>query len=163
MNVISPIKVMEKNGTTIKKYLVRSDPFKKIGCEDIKCSICTNDNPSKINCKTRECVYENTCENVRSCAGVYYGETCDAIRNRYGEHIDDYKHKRKESAFLKHCYDKHNGEVKKLNVKIIGTCTFDPMLRQCLEAVMIRENKPEMNCRSEWGNSNILRGHLNIA
>ena len=51
----------------------------------------------------------------------------------------------------KHSLDKHNGEIKTFKVKKIGVCPGDPLLRQCMEAVNIRDTKPEMNAREEWG------------
>ena len=153
-----PIKVIQKCGISIKKTLSRSNPFRENKCKDDKCSICTAD--SNIYCKKRECVYENTCEDVNTCNGAYIGESSETIRKRYTQHLYDYSKRRKCSSFLTHCIDYHNGDKKNLNVNVIRSCTGDPMLRQCMEAVLIREMEPKMNSRAEWGNSNAARGNL---
>ena len=40
----------------------------------------------------------------------------------------------------------------KTAMKVQGVCQGDPLLRQCMEAVLIRNTKPCMNGREEWGN-----------
>ena len=39
-----------------------------------------------------------------------------------------------------------------VKVTILGKCPNDPVLRQCMESVAIRDTNPEMNLREEWGN-----------
>ena len=51
----------------------------------------------------------------------------------------------------KHEEEKHNGEHVEFKVKILGSCPGDPLLRQCMEAVIIKEENPSMNGRAEWG------------
>ena len=53
----------------------------------------------------------------------------------------------------KHAIEKHNGEKVTFQVKIRKTCSGDPLLRQCMESVLIRNLKPEMNSREEWGST----------
>ena len=36
---------------------------------------------------------------------------------------------------------------------MLGVCPGDVLLRQCMEAFVIRDTKPEMNGIEEWGNS----------
>jgi DNA mismatch repair ATPase MutL len=45
----------------------------------------------------------------------------------------------------------HNGAKVEFKVKILGTCVGDALLRQCMEAVAIRDDRPTMNKREEWG------------
>ena len=53
----------------------------------------------------------------------------------------------------KHIEEHHNGEQVEFKVKILGSCPGDAMLRQCMEAVIIRDKNPSMNSRAEWGTS----------
>ena len=39
-------------------------------------------------------------------------------------------------------------------VKILGSCPGDALLRQCMEAVSIRQECPSLNGRAEWGAGN---------
>ena len=51
----------------------------------------------------------------------------------------------------KHEEEKHEGEHVEFKVRILGSCPGDALLRQCMEAVVIRDKKPSMNGRAEWG------------
>ena len=51
--------------------------------------------------------------------------------------------------------DCHNGEKKDINFRIIAHCPNDALLRQVTEAVYIKELKPSMNKKEEFGNSGI--------
>ena len=51
-----------------------------------------------------------------------------------------------------HATEEHNGHRVNYKVKLLGTCPGDALLRQCMEAVAIRDEKPTMNGREEWGN-----------
>ena len=144
-----PIEVVEKSGRTIKQHLVRSDPFKETKCSDENCPICIQD--TGINCKTRGTVYYHECEDYENCNGAYVGETSDSLKERTCEHKQKCGQKLKESAHYKHNATKHNGREKNIRIKILGRCQNDPMLRQCMEAALIKDIKPEMNIREEWG------------
>ena len=151
-----PIKVFEKTGDTIQNLLVKSDPLKNKKCHDEKCSVCTT-NQNNINCKAREVVYENICEHYPTCKGTYIGETSNPIKERFREHLNDYRLRPEKSAMAKHAIEKHNGEKVTFQVKIRKTCSGDPLLRQCMESVLIRNLKPEMNSREEWGSTDNKR------
>ena len=145
-----PIKVIQKSGKSIKQHLVKSNPFKDTKCTDEECPICMSNNGT--NCKTREVVYRHECADYENCEGKYIGETSDSIKERTVEHIKSCELKRKESAHYKHNMDKHNGEIRPFEVRVIAKCQNDPMLRQCIEALMIKDENPNMNFREEWGN-----------
>ena len=147
-----PIKVLEKTGDSIRNLLVRSNPFKSKNCNDEKCTICLF-HENKINCKTRDVIYENYCEHQATCKGYYIGETAGPIKERFREHHDDYRLRPQKSAMATHSNEKHNGENVNFHVKIRGVCPGDPLLRQCMESVIIRDDKPEMNGREEWGSA----------
>ena len=143
-----PINV--KRGKSVKEELVKSDPFKCDRCSDENCPICVLD--SGINCKTRDVVYQHKCSEFETCNGMYIGETSSSIKERTHEHIQNCKYKSKNSAHFGHNTAKHNGVEQKLEIKIIRRCQNDPMLRQCMEALVIKDLDPEINRCQEWGN-----------
>ena len=51
-----------------------------------------------------------------------------------------------------HSVEKHCGEEVGVKVKVQDVCQGDQLLSQCMEAVFIRDTKPCMNGREEWGN-----------
>ena len=83
------VKVVEKSGISMKKALVKSNPFKNNNCERDSCGICeTHD----INCKTREVVYRISCNGSTAdgnlCHGIFYeGETSRSVGERFNEHM----------------------------------------------------------------------------
>ncbi len=152
-----PIKVIEKSGKTIKSHLMKSDPFKNKECEDETCPVCSGDN--RINCKTRDVVYELKC---KTCSENYVGETSDSIKERTSEHLYACRMRSKDSVFYKHFSQKHNGNENELQIEILGRCSGDAMLRQCMESVAIRDKEPSLNSREEWGGRNVTHGRRRI-
>jgi len=148
------IKVKERSGTSIKRQLSKSDPFKVKSCAAESCNICTtntnNINTTTINCKTRDVVYEITCE----CGDQYVGETSRSISERYTEHITSMKRKEKQSVLHRHIVEKQHDINTNFKLKVLATCPRDAMLRQVTEAVYINERKPAINAKEEWGNKN---------
>ena len=118
-----PIKVMEKTGDSIKKLLTKSNPFKEKNCNDPICAVCLSD--CRINCRTKDVVYENYCEHHEKCNGKYTGETADAIKERFQEHLDDYRLRPEKSSMHAHSAENHNGKKIDFKVKILGVCTGD--------------------------------------
>ena len=144
-----PIKTMEKTGDSIKKLLTKSNPFKTGNCDDPTCPVCLRE--CGINCRSSDVVYENYCIHHETCGGKYDGETADVIKGRFEEHLDDARLRPEISHMRKHEEEKHNGERVDFKVKILGSCPGDALLRQCMEAVVIRDENPSMNGRAEWG------------
>ncbi len=144
-----PIKVMEKTGDSIKTLLTKSNPFKTGNCDDLNCPVCARE--CGINCRSSDVVYENYCIHHETCGGRYDGETADIIKGRFREHLDDARLRPESSHMVKHQEEKHNGEHIDFKVKILGSCPGDALLRQCMEAVVIRDENPSMNERAEWG------------
>ena len=73
------IRVVEKAGTSVKRSVVKSNPFGKQMCE---CEICKRDSTSKLNCKQRGVVYEIKCQGSSGnecCKSTYIGETSRRI------------------------------------------------------------------------------------
>ena len=153
------IKVVEKTGATVKKSLVKSDPFKVNSCTLSTCQVCALGNG--INCKTREVVYRIACtgtnKNNEQCTKIEYeGETARSISERFGEHTYYLSHQneriRKKSILYEHIKKEHDSEVPSVKLEILARCPGDPSLRQAIEAVCIRENKPVLNGKEEWTN-----------
>ena len=75
------IKVVERSGKHLKRYLTRLDPFKPLNCESEEGRLCKT-NPI-LNCKTRNVIYEIKC----TCGENYIGETARNLGERCNEHI----------------------------------------------------------------------------
>ena len=150
------VKVVERTARTIKRSLVRSNPFKQKGCQRLSCNVCKLG--TQLNCKSREVVYKISCgEKNNECKGVdYIGETSRSVSERFDEHLkvmnSECKETRKKSFLHDHVEKIHNGIPPPLNVEILASCTGDPSMRQALEAVLIRKNDPVLNRKQEWTN-----------
>ena len=153
------VKVVEKTGTTIKRSLVKSNPFAEYNCRKSSCQVCKLD--CKFSCKTRETVYRITCCGTdidgQECQGVVYeGETSRSIAERFGEHMatltSNSDTTRKKSVLYEHVRDRHGNVNPDVKLELVARTQSDPTLRQALEAVMIRENNPLLNTKEEWSN-----------
>ena len=155
------VKVIERTGVSITKTLVKSDPFKENGCHQMSCKVCSLG--SGINCKTREVVYKIGCEGINKnntrCIDIikYEGETSRSMEERYGEHDYLYNHQnnelRKKSVFYDHVMEEHNGINPPLKLEILARCPGDAALRQAIESIRIREEKPVLNGKEECVNN----------
>lgn len=74
------LKVIEKTGTSVKKNLVKSNPFKKTGCEK-GCIICRKGK----DCKARGVHYRISCETGGCEEARYEGETSRSTGERFPE------------------------------------------------------------------------------
>ena len=153
------IKVIEKAGKSLKRCLCRSDPFRFLSCDNEKCHLCKIG--SNVNCKSRELVYEMKCQGCQNEKGMYIGETARSIGERVNEHITGYENKSKNSVFHRHVVDEHQGIPQEIEIKVLASCRNDAMLRQVTEAVCIKELKPMINMKEEWGNTNNIRERRN--
>ena len=145
------VKVVEKTGKSIKSNLVKSNPFKKIGCEK-GCTICR----MGVDCKARGVHYRISCEDTECGDAQYEGETSRSTGERFPEHLrligDKRERFRQKSAFYEHAWERHGGSIPPLKFEIIGKYPDDPGMRQATEAVSIRLNNPSMNGKREWTN-----------
>ena len=145
------VKVIEKTGRSIKSNIVKSNPFKKIGCAK-KCPVCEKG----IDCKARGVHYRIRCGETGCEDAQYEGETARSTGERFPEHLrligDKREQWRQKSAFYEHAWERHEGAIPPLEFEIIGKYPGDPGLRQAMEAVSIRVNKPRMNGKREWTN-----------
>ena len=145
------VKVIEKTGSSVKKNLVKSNPFKKTGCEK-GCVICRKG----VDCKARGVHYRISCETEGCEEARYEGETSRSTGERFPEHlrlIEDRREQfRQKSAFYDHAWEKHGGSIPPLRFEILGKYPDDPGMRQATEAVSIRLNRPSLNGKREWTN-----------
>ena len=148
------IKVVERSGRSIKKTLVKSNPFKEKGCGRSSCKLCTLG--MEVDCRARGVHYKIWC-NGSSCTNVdYEGETSRSVEERFGGHMSILQSKNeltRQSSFLyEHIWEVHDGGIPPLKMEILGRYPGDPGLRQATEAVSIRRNKPSLNGKNEWTN-----------
>ena len=47
---------------------------------------------------------------------------------------------------------KREGNIPPVSVEVIAKCPGDPVLRQAIEAVKIREDNPPLNGKEKWTN-----------
>ena len=155
------IKVVERTGNTVKRNLVKSNPFKVKGCQRPSCNLCKTE--AQLNCKAREVVYKISCgESGKECERIeYIGETSRSVAERFDEHCrmmnSTCKATRKKSFIHQHMETVHNGIPPQLDVKILASCAGDPGMRQAIETVMIRREDPVLNRKQEWNNEPRLR------
>ena len=153
------VKVVERSGRTIKAALTKSNPFRRNGCIDPACEVCSLG--TSVHCKTREVLYKISCagvnENQQPCSNVsYIGETSRSIRERFREHHKKMTHQklseRKKSFIYDHANEEHGGNIPPVTLEIIERFTGDAGARQAAEAVCIRDERPKMNGKDEWTN-----------
>ena len=84
------VKVVERSGRSVKRTLVKSNSFKKLGCNTPKCPVCALG--GEIHCKSREDLYRISCIGIDTegnpCVDVNYeGETSRSLGERFGGHM----------------------------------------------------------------------------
>ena len=153
------VKIVERAGATVKKSLVKSNPFAENKCKKASCQVCKLD--CKFSCRTRETVYKITCDGTdvdgQKCEGIVYeGETSRSIAERFNEHMatlnSDSDTTRRKSMMYEHVRARHGNVNPDVKLELIARTQSDPTLRQALEAVLIREDKPVLNTKEEWSN-----------
>ena len=147
------IKVIEKTGNTIKNTLHKTSITEKTECSDEECPICTTSG-KKGRCRKEGITYEIVC---CKCGDKYIGESGRSARARTKEHVSDLKMKRESSVLWRHCREKHDGDIQTFEYSVRDVYGQDATLRQVTEAVDIRREKPAINNKMEWGNTNLPR------
>ena len=150
------VKVVERNTSTIKSTLVKSNPFKQKCCQNPSCSLCGTG--CRVNCKSREVVYKIMCtgDDERCKKAIYVGETSRSVAERFDEHskmlTSNSEGTRAKSFLYDHVQTVHTGDLPSLDVRVLASCPGDPGMRQALEAVIIRKEDPPLNRKQEWTN-----------
>ena len=151
------IAVVEVAGTSLKRMLQRSDPFKERKCEKEKsCMVCSGS--ARGRCREEGVTYKIECE----CGSSYYGETSRNAITRGQEHKSSLHRKDKSSPLVAHCMEEHGGRMKKFDMRVTGSFRNDAMKRQIAESIQIEQTKNGLiNRRDEWRQVNLP--HLRLA
>ena len=155
------IKVVEKSGTTLKRQLQVSNPFRPQQCGRDNCFVCSSGGTG--NCYSEGVTYEIDCEGECNKDDEYRGESGGNGFTRGLKHLDDLRARNvKNSPLWRHCRDVHNGEMQRFKMRITGTFRNDAMLRQITEAVQIDSVEPGrlMNTRTEWNITRVPRAAI---
>ena len=105
-----PVRVVERSGNSVKEMVVRSNPFKRAKC---RCNVCQLGENGNVNCKSRELVYELTCNGMddgKLCDQKYIGETSRSLAERISEHIGDLRERTEKSVLWRHFKEEHGEE-----------------------------------------------------
>ena len=152
------IKVVEKTGTTLKRQLQVSNPFRPQQCGRDDCFVCSYGGSG--NCHSEGITYEIGCEGGCGTNDDYKGESSGNAYTRGGEHLYNLRARNvTNSPLWRHCRDIHGGEMQGFQMRVTGTFRNDAMLRQITEAVQIENVEPNrlMNNRTEWNMTRVPR------
>ena len=120
-------------------------------CKDPNCLVGRTENGG--NCRINAITYQIIC---KDCKDTYSGETSRNGHSRSIEHVTDAEsnneEEREKSVLLRHMKEKHNGDKVDFDMKVIKSYQHDPLARQCAEAVLIKNVKPEkrINNKTEY-------------
>ena len=148
------IKVIERSGSTIRKLLVKSNPWASgTVCGDSDCLLCQT-GEGKQDCGKRNCCYEIFCKICHAAVqrnepgameSVYPGESARSPRERSKNHMAAYRGNQKDSIMFKH-YVEHHGqgaERPEFGMKVLRYHT-SATTRQVHEAVVIWQRSRRM-------------------
>ena len=106
------IKVVEKAGTTLKKVLQKSNPFKQQRCGRENGLVCKQ--AGRGPCNAHGVTHEIECQ---GCEDKYVGETARNAYTRGTEHAGGLENQDEKSALWRHCVEKHGKERRVQNVR----------------------------------------------
>ena len=176
-NVISKltgdrVKVVERGGTSIKKILVKSNPWAGALCGRENCLPCMFGSEENQDCFSKGVVYDMTCticeeeakdrNDLKIPIYRYTGTTSRSLHERGAEHLKAFKDgDNDKSVMLKHSLDKHGGHFVPFKMKVIKK-HFSAFHRLVHEAVRIDRgsrdpNISSLNSKSEFGRGNLPR------
>jgi len=111
------IKVVETTGTTLKRQLQTSNPFKKKLCGRSQCFICTSEGSG--DCNTEGITYKIQCKGNCTSRNVYHGESAENGFTRGQKHMTDLAaHNESNSPLWRHCKEAHGGEMQNFSMSI---------------------------------------------
>ena len=157
------VKVVEDGGKTIKSEFQKSNPRKKIGCEERDCLACINGRGVGGDCRRPNIGYEVKCGEC-AMSVLYIGETSKSMYVRGLGHIRDYQSKRHDSPLWRHALDAHNGRLDVAYSKKLIKCFRDPLTRQCNESVRIQRSDADilLNGKAEWHGPATVRLQIDV-
>ena len=150
------IKVVEQTGTTLKRKLQQSNPFKERVCQRERCMLCRSG--GKGDCTAMGVTYEIACN---ECKCKYVGETSRSAYSRGMEHLQSAETSEERSAMLRHATSRHQAPPN-FKMNITGVFRDDAMLRQITESVNIRNTPSDelLNTKKEWNYVSIPRAAI---
>lgn len=152
------VKVVERAGTSVKKQLQKSYPFKKKKCHD-GCFVCLSNGEG--NCRRSNVNYEIKC--IREgCSFVYKGETARNAYCRGEEHLKGIENEKHDSVLYQHIVECHQSNFNeppchlyKMNVTNCHNTTLD---RLVTEAVKIdKSTAPTLNRKTAFRANSVLK------
>ena len=150
--------MIEVPGTSIKRLVQKSDPFKEDTCKKERtCMVCGSGGEGR--CREYEVTYEVEC---KECGGKYIGETARNAYTRGLEHKTGLNKKDKNSALHEHCMEEHEGRPAEFKMKVTGTYRKDPLKRQISESIRIEETQNLLNRKDEWRQLKLPRAQLRL-
>ena len=150
------IAVVEVPGTSMKRRLQRSDPFKESQCRKAsKCMICSR-GEGKGDCRIEGVTYEVECA---ECRRRYLGETSRNGFIRGLEHKAALRNRDPNSVLHQHCKEKHKDRNVPFKMRVTRKFGGDALKRQLTESVLIQEGPTEdiLNRRDEWRHISLPR------
>ena len=153
------MRIAERSGTSLKRKLQRSNPFKPKNCDRDDCFICQTG--GKGNCDAEGVTYNIECEwcGVAVIEGEYIGQSSQNAYTRGKKHLSELDQKLEKSVLWKHARRKHDGVIPDFRMNVTGVYRRDTMIRQISEAVRINEKGMGnlMNDKTEWQLNHIPR------
>ena len=138
----------------MQSTLVKTNPSKNVGCNDMKCLPCKEGRGQGGDCRKSNIGYEMGCDNCSEVdkSVVYHGETSQNAYVRGLKHQENYKYKIKSSPLFKHAQTYHQGEMDVKYSMKLKTKFSDTLTRQVNEGVRIARCQAEvsLNSKSEW-------------
>ena len=144
-----PLRVAWKSGKTLASVLTRSalePPPCPSGSRT--CHTCEAGLAGK--CHTKNAVYKITCNHCTNSTTAYVGETRRSIRERFMEHLRDFKNKTIRTPFGEHRKQSHEEESvnnTSLTIEILQVCK-DVAELKITESIHIRNHRPNLNTQS---------------
>ena len=132
------VKIVERNGTTAKQLLHKSNPWAEGLCGRPDCYPCKTGDVK--DCFRRNILYSHQCKQCKAdgIEKVYIGESSRSAKERAGEHDQDYQKKKLDSHRLKHTETDHPGQdPPEFEFRVLATF-HSALARQISEAVSIR-------------------------
>ena len=150
------IAVVEVPGTSMKRLLQRSDPFKEKKCaKERSCMICSGSAGGR--CREEGVTYKIECE----CGDRYFGETSRNAHTRGLEHKRSLHKRDQNSPLVLHSIEEHRGRIPKFNMTVTGSYRNDALKRQISEGIQIEQcRRGLLNRRDEWRQARLPRLRL---
>ena len=151
------IAVVEVPGSSIKKRVQRSDPFREKKCrKEESCMVCSSDGLGR--CREEGVTYEVVCE----CGARYIGESSRNAFSRGLEHRAALLKKDVNSPLVAHCIEAHGGRMTKFTMNVTGRFRGDPTKRQISESIYIEKTDNILNRKDEWRQLNLPRSEVRL-